>query len=179
MITYEPPIQIDEMAWRIRWTSDVTPPVTFKVFIEGVLASPDGIVSHDGAGSWVLSVPPGEFPFFEVLDTDCIPSIAFSGHLLLQWYGTGNHSYRVEKYNGASWDLQEILVDDGRGYFSWRSPWLADVTVHTYRIVPVSSANNQGTPLSLVSLMVRHPDSPNVEVTYNGDILQTIHIEAV
>lgn len=177
-ITYQKPIQIDEVAWKIRWTSDRPTPVTFYVYLEGVLVTPDGLVSDDGAGEWTVSVPPGEYPQLDVLDKECLPPLAFSGHFLLQWYGTGNLEYRVEKLISAVWTLQETLPDDGRGYFSWRSPWLADVTVHSYRIVPVSQAGNQGTALSLVCLMVRNPDIPNVSVTYNGSTLKTIHIVA-
>ena len=177
-VTYSKPVKIDVMAWDIAWTSDAALPVTFRVYSEGVLLTPDGLVSEDGAGRWTLTVPPGDFPFFEVLDKGCRrPSIAFSGHLVLQWYGTGSLHYRVEK-NTGSWVLQEIVPDDGRGYFTWRSGWLADVTTHTYRIVPVSTASNQGTALSLISLLVRHPDSPNTVVTYNGSVLKTIHIAA-
>jgi hypothetical protein len=177
VISYEPSVQIDATAWRIRWTSDLPTPVIFRVFVEGVLVSGDaGLISDDGTGEWVLSVPPGEYPFFEVLDTECLPSIAFSGHLHLQWYGLGNQSYRVEKYISGTWTLQETIQDDGRGYYTWRTPWLADVTIHEYRIVPISLAGNSGTELSLVCLMLRAPDAPAVDVTYNGPVLGTIHI---
>jgi hypothetical protein len=179
MIIYEPSVQIDVTAWRIRWTSDLPTPVTFRVFIEGVLVSGDaGLISDDGTGEWILFIPPGEFPFFEVLDTPCLPSLAFSGHIDLQWYGFGNQSYRVEKYIGGNWTMQETIPDDSRGYYTWRTPWLEDVTIHEYQIVPVSLSGNDGTPLSLVCLMVRHPDSPAVTATYNGSTLKTIHIAA-
>lgn len=178
-ITYSKPVQVDQFAWRIRWTSNASTPVTFRVYKEGVLLTPDGYESNDGAGEWILSVPPGEYPFFEVLDNaSSLPSIAFSGHLTLQWYGTSNKEYRVEKYNGATWDIKETIADDSRGYFTWRSVWLADVTTHTYRIVPVSTSGNDGTVLSLVSLVVRHPDVPSVTITYNGAGPKTIHIVA-
>ena len=178
-VTYSKPVQVDPFAWDISWTSDAALPVTFRVYSEGVLLTPDGIVSADGTGRWTLTVTPGEYPFFEVLDKACRhPSIAFSGRLQLQWYGTGDLSYRVEKLISAVWTLQETVPDDGRGYYTWRSPQLTDVTTHSYRIVPVSIAGNQGTALSLVSLLVRHPDSPSVAVTYNGSTLKTIHIAA-
>jgi hypothetical protein len=176
-IIYDKPI--DEIAWLIKWSSNAATPVTFRVYSEGRLLTPNGLVSSNGRGHWTLVVMPGEYPFFEVLDKACsIPSIAFSGHLDLQWYGTGNKQYRVEKYNGASRDIQETITDDGRGYFTWGSEWLADVTTHTYRIVPVSTASNDGTALSLICPMVRHPDSPSVAVTYNGAGPKTIHVAA-
>lgn len=179
-VTYQKPVFDGIMSWTIKWSSDAAVPVTFRVYSEGALLTPDGLVSSDGLGEWTIVVSPGDYPFFEVLDKACsIPSIAFSGHLILQWYGIGNKQYRVEKYNGASWDIQETITDDGRGYFSWRSLWLADVTIHTYRVMPVSTAGNDGTALSLICLVVRHPDSPNVLVTYNGPGPQTIRIAAV
>lgn len=177
-VTYQKPEpQAGGLSWRLKWSSDAALPVTFRVYSEGVLLTPDGLVSADGLGEWVLVVPPGEYPFFEVLDKACsIPSIAFSGHLLLQWYGSGNKEYKIEKLISAVWTAQETITDSGAGYFSWRSGWLADVTTHTYRIVPVSLAENDGTPLSLICFVARHPNSPQVAVTYNGAGLKNIHI---
>ncbi|WP_166820523.1 hypothetical protein [Thalassoroseus pseudoceratinae] len=167
-VTYEKPVRIDEATFRLNFSSDVDTPVTFRIFKDRRLVETQ--VSSSGSGEFFLSVGVGESPFVEVLDKNCdIPQIAFSGSIYLNWLAvSGAASYVVAEYVSSSWIDRETILDNGEGVFLYRTRWLEDVTTHQYRVTPVDSAGNEGTPLTFSIFMVRHPDVPNVSYTYDS-----------
>lgn len=177
-ITYGKVQPIDATSFRLTWTSDETAPVPFRVYVGGRLVS--SWESPTQAGEIILTVPAGDAPFIEVLDKACdIPAIAFSGRITLQWSSiTGAANYRIEEYVDSVWTERNVITDNGDGVFTWLSRWLEDVTTHQFRIVPISTAGNEGTPIEKTVFMVRHPDPPDVEYTYNGSSTPTITISA-
>lgn len=166
-VTYSKIERIDATAFRLRFTSDRTPPVSFRVFFQGRLIS--SITSSGSQGEVVLSVPVGDNPFVEVLDKPCsLPTIAFPGRVTLNWLSvTGASSYRVEELVSGTWTLRQTLLSHGGTAYTWGSRWLEDSTTHQFRVIPVDSGGNQGTALSFSFLMVRHPDTPDVRYEYN------------
>jgi hypothetical protein len=160
MVTFNPPRQLSSTSWRISWTSDATPAVTFYVYRDGVL------IATTTATQWDLTVPPGTSPVIEVLDTADPPEKAYPGRIVLTWYSVaGTSSYKVQEYITTIWVDRDQVTDDGRGYFVWTSRWLEDSTTHQFRIVPAGTNGNDGTPQELDVLMVRHPDDPTPTLT--------------
>jgi hypothetical protein len=177
-VTYQEPSLIDEMAFRLTWSSNETQPVPFRVYREGVQIA--AFNSADGLGEIVLTVAPGESPFVEVLDkTGSVPSIAFPGRLTIHWQAvSGASSYLVQEYISAAWTTQQTVLDNGEGSFTWLSRWLDDLSTNQFRVIPVDSAGNQGSALTFSCVMVRHPDAPEVEYEYNGSGTPTVTVAA-
>jgi hypothetical protein len=166
MITYNPIQQIDMLSFLLSWSSSQPPPVSFRVYREGVEVY--SVTSDDGTGEYLLTVGVGEFPFVEVLDQDCSrPSIAFPGRLTLNWHSvSGAESYQIQQYD-SGWLTKQTQIDEGQGVFLYSSDWLDDVTTYEFRIVPVDSVGNLGTPITFSAEMVRHPDVPAVTYSYD------------
>jgi|SRR6185437_1480466 len=173
-VTYNDPQKIDTLAYLVSWSSDQPTPVTFRVYVQGVLT--ETFVSDDGTGQTILSVGIGESPFFEVLDMACQnPSIAFPGAYTLNWLSiAGAVMYSVQEYVSGSWVQRIRITDQGQGVFTFKSRWLEDSQVHQFQIVPIDAAGNSGVPISATVLQVRHPDVPNVAYALNGN--GTLHI---
>lgn len=152
----------------IRWTSDATAPVSFRVYREGRKVT--AFTSADGTGEVVLVIAPDTSPYLEVLDNDSLqPSPAFSGHLTLNWMATaGAESYAVQWWDGSAWQTQASIEDTGFASYSWLTQWLADSTTHQFRIVTTATDGTTATSATMNLLMVRHPDSPNVTYTYSA-----------
>ena len=173
-VTYDKPVRVDEWTFVLRWTSDRTRPVPFRVFREGVMFAE--FDSSDGEGEIYITAAPGEYPFVEVLDhADAVSSIAFPGRLTLYWVGvTGAEYYTIEEYVSSVWTARDTVYDNSQGAFSWLTRWLEDVTSHQFRITAVDEAGNDGTPLSFTCVMVRHPDTPSVSMALTGSRTVTI-----
>lgn len=167
-VTENPPARIDLTTFKISWTSDLTPPVDFRVYREGRLVS--SFTSATGAGELLLSIPSGDHPFIEILDDDnAIPSIAFPGRPTLQWLSvSGTSYYRVDEYVSAVWTERRIIPEDGRGVYRFQTRWLPDVTQAQFRVVPVGENGNEGTAKAFTFTVVRHPDQPSVSYTYSS-----------
>lgn len=165
-VTVDP---IDELAYRLRFTSDEPAPLTFRVLVDGVAVGE--VASSDGTGEFLLSIAPGTDPFVEILDRpETRPTIAFSGYCLLAWDAVaGAESYRVEQEIASVWTALATLVDDGRPVFLYQTPWLADGGIYPFRIVPVSRAGNDGPVMERQIAQIRAPAVPNVAYTFSAD----------
>lgn len=167
-VTYDAVIQIDDFAFSVQGHTDVTPPVTLRMYSNGVKVGE--FESLDGYFAFTLTGMPGDSLQFEVLDKACsIPSLAFPGRATLNWRAqTDATEYRVEEYVSAAWTERQVIPANGSGSYVWQSRWLEDETTHQFRVVPVNSAGNDGTPLAFSMLLVRIPDVPRVTYTYNA-----------
>ncbi len=166
MLVYNSIDRQDATSFLVSFTSDQTAPVHFRVFLAGTIF--DDFYSSSQSSEITINVGAGESPFLEILDKDClVPSIAFPGHCVLNWLSIGSAvSYLIQQYNGT-WVTQATIKDDGSGVFNWSSGWLVDESVNQFRVVPVDSSGNQGTPLTFNFFMVRHPDPPNTTITFS------------
>jgi len=147
-------------AFRFAWTSDAVAP-TFYFYADGelVATTTESFLLASGTAGVV----------YEVLDTPTPPTAAFPATMVLTWYASNDAVlYRIEKQDGADWDEVAEITADERTYYTFRTSVLDDDTTHTFRVVPVSAAGNDGTPATHTALMVRNPDVPQVSYAYNA-----------
>lgn len=174
MVTFGAPEQLGPNTWRLNWTSDEVDP-TYWVYLDGVL------VSTQTTEEFELQTEGAYAPVVEVLDAaDDVPSDAHPGILRLGWLPDADAAqYLVQQYDGAAWDtIATLAADASRPWWHYDTPGLADETTHTWRVLPVDAAGNQGTAVQFVALMVRHPDPPKVTFTYDGAGPGTVTIAA-
>jgi hypothetical protein len=79
--------------------------------------------------------------------------------------------YRVEqkKAAGAYSSIAKVFSVLGQWTYSAKSERLDDLTEYTWRIVPVDSLGNDGTPYVIgPELIVRTPDSPDFTVSFSA-----------
>jgi hypothetical protein len=170
--------KIDVTSFKLTFRSQRVPPVTFRVFNQGTLVQT--IVSASGTGSCVITVGNGESPFVEILDDpSLIPHYAAPGRLTLNWRRmAGASNYNINEWIDSEWvTLQTQPEDIGNSLFL--SPWLEDSTTYQWQVVPLDSAGNSGTPIEITTLIVRHPDAPNVAYTYNGATTKTVTLAQI
>lgn len=167
-ITKSDIIRIDDTAVRLKWTSDATLPITFRVWQNGVRIA--NFVSPTAGAFIDLHVPIGESHAVEVFDKACsVPKPAFPGRFTLHWTAiAGATSYRIEELVSAVWTLRATQSDDGRQAWTFLSRWLEDVTTHGFRIIAVDAAGNLGTALTFSVEMVRTPDLPEVSYVWSA-----------
>ena len=67
----------------------------------------------------------------------------------------------------GEWTQLAEIDDGGAARYSWRSAQLADSAVHGFRIVPVDAAGNEGVATEVDVLVVRPPDPPEVEYSFD------------
>jgi hypothetical protein len=156
--------------WLVTWSSDAAAPVTYYIYLNGVLAD------TTTATSKLFSVVEGENLRVEILDA--APGIAdpaehYPERAILAWYapapGSGSvDHYRVEESVASVWTLREKVRDDGRGYFTFESRVLEDVTTHNFRVIPVDAGGIQGSATSFALFMVRVPDPPDAAFAYSA-----------
>jgi hypothetical protein len=158
--------RVDEATYMLSWVSAKTPPVTFRIYREGLQIH--SYVSSTSSGEVLLPIGPGETPFIEVLDDNCaIPTLAFPGSMLLNWLETENAStYSIQEYIDGDWEEQRSFTA-GLGAYNFQTRWLEDCTDNDFRVVPQDAAGNDGTPLTFHVYQVRHPDPPEVEYSFN------------
>lgn len=167
MVTFNQPEQLDASTWLVSWSSDLTPPVTFWIYVDGQL------IATTTASSWTFSSPIG---VIEVLDTSTPPADAYPSKAILTWNGVaGAQTYLVQEYVESAWvNRASIVPKNGQTYFAWTSGILADSQTHQFQVLAVGVNQNDGTAASLNLLMVRNPDPPDVSFTYDPDKQQVV-----
>lgn len=150
------------LAWRLRWVSDAGSGVLFRVYRDGLL------VAQTQQTECIVAIAPGTSPVFEVLDDpDAEPSDGFPPFVTLQWAQTRDTAqYRVEEFISGNWTTLAVIPEEDAAYNRWSSEPLDDGSTHDYRVVPVGTNGNDGTPVTFAVLIVRVPDPPNFTMSY-------------
>lgn len=176
-VTEYAPEPIDEMSFRLRWTSDLTPPVTFRVYQDGRLIL--NSISGDGTGEAIVTVGPGEQVDIQILDNDTErPRLAFPGRLTLNWLRVAAASYyRLDELVDAVWTERAQVPESGQGAYRWLSRFLEDEATHQFRVTAVGANGNDSTALEFSCLMVRAPSVPAHTFVYDP-LDGTVSIEA-
>ena len=82
---------------------------------------------------------------------------------------TGAQKRRAQQKKGAG-DYATIatVTHDGSWSYSLRTGRLDDLSEYTWRITPIDAVGNEGTPETIgPELIVRRPDPPEFELTFN------------
>lgn len=145
--------------WYFEWTSDAAPPISYRIFIDGVL-----VETTTRASRVVMAI--GGSIGFEVLDDLSDPIEVHPGGLLFTIQTDVDVAkYRIEQFVDAAWVTRRTFINVGESYFSHLTPVLADDTTHLFRIMPVNAAGIDGTPKEISAHVVRIPDVPDIEYT--------------
>lgn len=165
-VTLNNPVQISDERWLLSWSSNLSDQ-TFRVYQDGTL------IAQTTDTSILLVVPAGSNPVIDVLDDDTPDapgaSTRRSGHVTLIWPDIADTaSYLVEHNDGGGWVELGTVEDDGSSQFQFRTGYLADMTTHQFRITPTGTNGNTGSVVTVSLLMVRHPDPPAVESTWDS-----------
>lgn len=173
MITALTATPAGDLLWLLAWASDLAAPV-FRIFRDGRLVDTTTLTEA------LVSAAPGEAPVFEVLDDPlAAPTPAYPPYLLLTWLSVpGCDHYRVEQFVSAAWTARKDVPDDGSATFSWQSPTQPDGLVAQFRVIPVGTNGNDGTPLTFAELVVHVPDPPACAYAYSAGT-GTVTITAV
>ncbi len=140
-VTLSQPTKFSVHHWEITFTSDLTSP-TFYVYNQG-----KRVVVTVGLRALIRSELE---PHVEVYDVEATVPDQYTnpGRITLQWYHLdGAHRYRVEQLIDGVWTEKSIVNAQGDRYYSWVSDWLDDAIGYTFRVVPIDSLGNVGTPV--------------------------------
>jgi hypothetical protein len=145
--------------FRLTWSGSAD---AYYVYRDGALL---GTTEEE---EFVVSVAAGSSPVFEVLDDElAAPGRAYPGTVTLAFYhSVGADFYVVEELVSAVWTERARIANDGSEFFTWQSSWLLDDTTYQFRVTPVGTNGNAGTPITLTALVVHVPDEPDVEFAY-------------
>lgn len=161
-VIYKTPLwSADHTRVLVSWES--TGAVEYSVYRDGVLFAETPETS--------VSVPadPTAPPLIEVLDDSAdIPTAVYPGQRWLCWGGvTGAVRYQIEEYIGSEWIERGEVLGKSRAYLRWRTRFLEDGQEHRFRVIPVDENGITGRAREFKFFVVRHPDPPAVEITYD------------
>jgi hypothetical protein len=153
--------QLSATRYRGTATSDLGGTPTFYWYLNG------NLTQSTTSAIYEFEVATGETIRLEVLDSAVTePQEAFPGRWRLQWDAqTGATSYRIDEWNGASFDEVITFPADGRSTYTYETRYLEDDTVHIFEIVPIGT--NDGIERDVEGRMVRWPDAPEVAISYD------------
>lgn len=166
-VTFTENKRIDYEAWRFVWESTLGAGTIYYQYVDGVL----DVVGPATERTFYLAS--GESIQFEVLDSALdSPQPGYPGRVQLGWV-PGEELDVASYYLVEEWVVDEWLEHarvpggEGLGSFVWESDSLDDVTTHLFRVTGVSDAGLSGAVDSYSVLMVRRPDSPDVDYVYD------------
>lgn len=162
--------QVGANSWALAWESDL-PNALFYLYQNGLLAQTTQTKTA------VFRVSQGAELLVEILDDATQrPTFVYSGVALLSWYATAHTaSYLIEQWTGSAWIKNDTLPDTGAWMLSWATPYLPDSEPYSFRVTPIGTNGNAGTPQQFNGFMVRIPDTPTNTFTLNNDSTLTIN----
>ena len=177
MVSYEL-LAADYGLVRVRALSDRTPPIDWRVVVDGDLVL--SLTTADASLEFDVPAIAGSErgPFVEVLDhEDILPTPAGPDRQILHWTEIdGAASYRIDSF-GIGWTVYQAVPLNPTRAYSVRSPSVGDGEAGLFRVVPIDAAGNAGTPSgSLVVVGRRHPDVPKPTIVYDGAVDGTVTI---
>lgn len=166
MVTITSVTDKGEDVFELAWSSDqvISDSNPYRVYQDGVL------VSTQTTNTITVNAPTGQIPVFEILDdVAAVPQPGFPAYVYLSWeLDLDAVFYLIEKFNGAWEEQATIAADLTRSFQSWQSPSQTDLSTTQWRVTGIDAAGNLGTPTTYSVLMVRHPDTPTVAMSFNS-----------
>jgi len=150
--------------YRLSWSSSLDDPTYYLYDLS------TGKLLYSGPQPGYTLVSPAGVPLtFWVTDDneESLPA-TYPGRMTLRWYEVTNASYYlIEEYVDAVWTVRARVPEDGRWVYNWQSRYLEDATTHEFRISAVDTAGNASAVVAFSELLVRRPDPPQVEYSYD------------
>jgi len=157
-------------------TSDLGGTVYYFWYLDGCH------VARTLAPSYSFQIPTGDQARVECLDSDDADydpyenaPDAYPPRRSLWWVrsqDTDVDHYRLEQSEGGGdWStLARVFPRPGDWDFSYLTGRLTDLASYQWRIVPVDTAGNDGTPITLdAHTVVRTPDAPEFSIAFDED----------
>lgn len=171
--------------WRVNATSDLTAPVWFYWYVDGVFQG------SETAGEWLLQLDADEQVDVVAVDTtdpaafdvEANAPTVYAARRTIWWTRSTDAdtaSYRIYQKAGAgSFVLQDEVLQADEWEHAWRTDRLTDLETYTWEVRPVDAAGNEGTALSIgPELIVRQPDAPSFTVAFNAGATTVTFTEA-
>ena len=166
--TLNNPTRVGPQAWKYTWSG--TSP--YYVYFEGetLFGQTTTLEEYIFEGSDYADMPPQ----IQVLDsTESATTPYVEQHpqkVTVQWRGSLNAEYyRVDQYVDSEWETYDHVPETKDGYYNITTDVLADSTTHTFRVVAVDDNGYDSEATSVSVFMVRHPDPPDVVLSYDED----------
>jgi len=165
-----------ETTWHFAATSSLSGAV-FYWYVDGLFweASGDGTFRFAAAVDEWFDVEPvdSDDDDFDPHDPDNnpTPSAARRSVCWIRSLAENVRGYRIEQKKGAGAyaTLLETTGPAGLWWWEWRTGRLDDLADYTWRITPVDTLGNDGTPVVVgPESIVRRPDPPDFEIAYNA-----------
>jgi hypothetical protein len=163
--------RIGSSAWKFEWAVSTAP---YRVFLDGL--------QHKTVDAATVTIDlPGYTdypPSIEVLDDTMedveATSVAYPNYVTLQWVGVSTAAYySIQYYEDSIWTQLDIVREIGAGYYIYRTSRIDNDESAQWRIVPIDTQGNQGTPSTFTFSVVGLPTSPtDVSHEYSGGSIQ-------
>ena len=166
------------------WTYELSGTAPYTILFQGQV-----LESAWPSDSYTISMIgyDNEPPALEVLDsTESLPSPVQQnpGFLTLQWRGRSDaFIYQPDYKVGIEWEMLPPVYESGRGYYTYTTPWLAARShgaggIEQFRVKIIDELGNEGGLIPFTIFVLRHPDPPEVVVTWNK-ALSRIEVNSV
>lgn len=100
-------------------------------------------------------------------DSGSAESVVYSPRLRIQWRGQNDAEYyKVQTYTGGAWATQQVVREDGSGYYQFSTVAQTDGATVQWRVVPVDERGYSGAAIDFSQFVVRNPAPPDVTMTY-------------
>lgn len=165
-------------SWEYQWTG--TSP--YDAYIQGAIVlsqtTATSLVVQGNSTAASTHTPPA-VELRDANSTGTAESITYSPRLRFQWRGQSDASfYQVQRYVDSAWTTQQIVVEDGSGYYKYITIPLSDGATEQWRVVPTDARGYEGGSITIQQIIVCNPDPPDVVFTYSGAGTKTITVSA-
>ena len=172
--------KIGSTSWRADWSAAAAtgPFVPYNVDTSRVIEDEVGLAETTNEfvdiENWTDAYEP---PAVEVIDTDTETVNAdsqtekYSSRANLIWRGNPDAAYWVVyQYDtdAAEWVVLRSFTETERGYYSYTTDVLADVTTHQFKVIPYDVLDIAGAPVYFQFFMVRNPSPPRISASYSA-----------
>jgi len=157
--------KIGAQSWRYTWAEGLSP---YSIWYKGILwdrvDATEYIIEETGAAN--------EPPAIEVLDSSpgaTAEQELYPPLLILQWRGVdGVDRYQIQEKVFGTWTTRHTVLETGLGYYQYKTPALADVTLAKWRVRAIDEWDNPSAALNFDAFIVSNPEPPAITMTYDS-----------
>lgn len=162
-IVLNDPVNVGVGAVLFSWTSDAVDPL-FRITKNGLP------IQSTRSNRVVLMCLPSDV--IAVSDDGSNPADeGAEASLEISWPAVASSAfYKIEEETSpgsGTFDVRAVIRDDGRSRFLYNTAPFVDDVATVYRVTPIGTNGNDGTPTSFNRTVPRHPSAPDVTVTFS------------